>query len=493
MPGPTPPRARSPPDHSERLAQLLHHANATSDPTAQLHAADLILQTKDKDGEDDAISRALNLYLSASYGGSIDAARKAGILLREQGDHGKAEKCMRDAIEKGDIEACRILAGWWWADGGDRGLVKGKSASWVDEDEDEEEEEEEPEEVEDEMLDWKSLPHSTPPRRKAFALYLYAANRYNDLYSIYRVADCFASGEGMREPNMERAVEFWERAARKGDRAAVGSLARYYQHIAAGESPFGIPGPETVGKDAHAVPDEEEDCDVEEDTPNAKLLRYTRLAANDGDTPSLRLLAAAYQTGTATLPLNAPLSLSLYLRAARQGDTPSLFSAATLLHTGAPNLPRDVPRAFALYEQSAREGYTPSFRALAECYRTGQGAPNDTPNLQMAKKCFEAAAAQGCIPSTKSVGDCWWDGVGCTKDRAKAVEWYERAAEKGDLDAVKCLARSYWVGDGVEKDRERAKELITVVLKETMGDEGLGWCFDEVDDGRFEELMEEIL
>ncbi|KAI9014925.1 hypothetical protein BC832DRAFT_546828 [Gaertneriomyces semiglobifer] len=101
----------------------------------------------------------------------------------------------------------------------------------------------------------------------------------------------------------------------------------------------------------------------------------------------------------------------------------------------------------------------PSLRALADCYRTGDGAPDDKPNLPLAFAYYEEAARQGDNHSLKILGDLYWHGDGCVKDRAKAADFYENAVASGESESLHCLARCYWFGKGVERDKSLARDL----------------------------------
>ncbi|KAJ3032779.1 hypothetical protein HDV00_007151 [Rhizophlyctis rosea] len=503
--------------------QLLHHANATAPlPTTTPSSTQ---NTDDQTTRAKALhQKALSLYLSAARAGSTDAARKAALLLWKDGEKRVAESVMRDAVERGDMEACRMLADWLWKDAEEsmngRRSIGGGGGDGVDSELAREDAEEEEDDINDGSIDSDdsssdndtnpsnipSIPvnthpkHRTPatkdPRSKAFKLYLVAAKKHKDLPSIRRVAQCYASGQVVGKQNMRKAAKYWELAAERGDREAVATLAKYYQSVATEETSVPKAQSQDEASKHNAKQQSEKDTTdlTDEDTPNSKLLRYTSLAASDGDAASLRHLADAHLNGTHSIPKNASTALTLYLKAATAGDISSLSCAAHLLHTGADGIPPDRHRAFDLYELSAKQGWTPSYRCLAECYRTGVGAPGDKPDAAMAFRCYESAAWEGDVGSLKLLGDCYWDGVGVEKDCAVAVEWYERAAERGDGEAVRCLARCYWLGIGVEWVGGKAKELMKRVVMG--GEEGFGGTVDFDAEGvedRFEQVMDEVL
>lgn len=439
-------------------------------------------------------SQAIHLYISAMRGGVPEAGRKAGVWLFELGERRQGKALLREAVREGDTMAAKILAEWLWSE--DAGELEAD-----DLDVNEFEEEEMDDEVQNQPDPKKSIGTSRS-RREAFRLWRKAADD-DDVPSIRRVAECYATGEGPGSRDMDKSIEYWEKAAAKGDRSAIAALARYYHQQAAVLLSSGRI--EDKNRTANAQCDDG-DSHTDDET---KLLRYTRLAASDGDAFCLIRLAEAHLLGSDGIQQDAIAAIQFYMTAAAHGDVSARAAAADIYYHGAENVPRDRLRAFALYAQSAKDGWAPSFKALADCYRTGQGgkpagdgpiagianiclvAPDDKPDLNLAYAYYTEAAQQGCISSLKILGDLHWSGYGCEKDRGKAAELYERAAAAGDMEAEQCLARCYWLGHGTQKDRDKAKEIWRGIASKGHGlDDDDMKRLDMMDDEAFEDLME---
>ncbi|KND01709.1 uncharacterized protein SPPG_03503 [Spizellomyces punctatus DAOM BR117] len=472
-----------------------------SDPIAMMHYADRLIYEAQESGSEelkaDIGSKALHYYISAARSGVPEAARKAAVHLWEAGQRRGAKKLLREAAQEGDLAATKILAEWLWAE--DYPAVRSTSQSLEIAKREEEPEDEEGDDSDDEDVE---MGHGLTPqnnidrvtkvskaRRQAFHLWCLAADRFGDLTSMRKVAECYANGEGVGIVDMDKSIAYWERAASKDDRTAMAALARYY-HQRSHET-FKRRG---KGPIMNSISAPHEDVALNEDgdgTAMVKLLRYTWMAASDGDIFCLRHLASAHQHGYHGAQKDVPAALQLYMAAAAQGDISARAAAADILYHGDDGVAPDRVGAFALYTQAAKEGLVPSYKALADCYRTGQGAPDDKCNLELAYMYYSEAAQQGCTTSLRMLGDLHWNGDGCVKDRAKAAEFYEQAAAAGDLEAERCLARCYWLGHGTVRDREKAKEIWREMARncDSLGDEERR-RLEIMDDEAFEELME---
>ncbi|KAJ3022862.1 hypothetical protein HKX48_005063 [Thoreauomyces humboldtii] len=355
------------------------------------------------------------------------------------------------------------------------------------------EEEDSEEEVSSEAEDGTSRESSTSSaailrtrkhQRRAFRLWKIAADRWDDVTGILRVAECYATGQGCGV-DQEKSIEFLERAGDKGDRGAIRELAKYYFEEA--NVLYKLPRV----KSGSAKPSSSDQNEDDPEPVQEKMLRYSRLAASDGDVYSLRHLAQSYQHGTDGVQKDVPSALRLYLEAAIQGDAAARAAAGDILYHGDVGVPRDRVRAFTLFAQCAKEGWAPSFHALAECYRTGYGSPDEKPNETLAHLYYSEAVQQGCMTSATKLGNMIWSGEGCTKDRARAVELYEMAADRGQPEAAWALARCMWFGDGMPADRARAKEIFREALAK--GDQFEARDLQRLDamgDGAFQELLE---
>lgn len=89
----------------------------------------------------------------------------------------------------------------------------------------------------------------------------------------------------------------------------------------------------------------------------------------------------------------------------------------------------------------------------------GQIYSQSEEDWQKSLECYMKAAALGYKEAYRCVGSAYFEGRGVEKDMAKACEWYRRGAEAGDVMAQLMLADCYKRGLCGEKDYTAAMEL----------------------------------
>ena len=107
--------------------------------------------------------------------------------------------------------------------------------------------------------------------------------------------------------------------------------------------------------------------------------------------------------------------------------------------------------AFGWYLKSAEHGFADAQYEVARFYSLGEKDVVDCNDEEMFKWYWEAAA-QGHVESMRKVGDSFYYGSGVDEDRERAKIWYARAAKAGD-DVSLNMLKGHWKLDDDELHR----------------------------------------
>ena len=94
---------------------------------------------------------------------------------------------------------------------------------------------------------------------------------------------------------------------------------------------------------------------------------------------------------------------------------------------------------------------------LALCYHFGYGIKQ---NYQVAASWFNKSAKLGFAPSMYQLGEKYEEGHGCTVDMTEAAKWYRKAANLGMPEAQYRLGLCYINAEGVVGNRQKGIDLI---------------------------------
>lgn len=216
------------------------------------------------------------------------------------------------------------------------------------------------------------------------------------------------------------------------------------------------------------------------------VLRWWRLAADQGHRGAMRLLGDALWSGEYGSEDKAH-AVNLWGRAA-SSDMAAAESYAGALWSGE-HVQRDCPRAIELWRSAAEAGRAMSAYRLGCVYWSGVDIPRDTaqatywwrraaeggsihaardlgcalwddktgaPNQKEAVRWWRVAADGGDVVSGVQLGLALWEGQGVAADRGEAVKYWRAAADQGDESAALRLGIAEWHGDGCEQDRVSA-------------------------------------
>ncbi|KAI9101069.1 hypothetical protein DFS34DRAFT_455334 [Phlyctochytrium arcticum] len=402
---------------------------------------------------EDSIEDVVALYRNVNYANQPEAVAKEGLLRWKHGQLRKGKEILMAASKDGNLLAMRSLADILWGESASSSI--GKSSEDVTSSSSDSSEEGSPG-TSSKIIQRRQQ----KSRKKAFRLWVEAAERFEDVYSMRKIAECYAAGDAGLAVDMRQAMAYWEQAAVRHDKPAIHALIRCHPVALA----LLTRSMESLGEESsedQTVPGIAESTEemADEEYTEQTIWNIIKVAAEDGDSLALRQMAEANLKGTRLVPRSVDDAIDFYKKAAKQGDVTSLLTAAALLYEGTEGLPPNRHEAFQCLIDASREGGDVStLKALADAYRTGVGAPNEIIDLAQSMSLYQEAAAHGCAESTKALADLYYTGWGPENpsDKQKAAELYESAFDAGVADAGMPLAKCYWLGYGGKIDRAKA-------------------------------------
>ena len=102
---------------------------------------------------------------------------------------------------------------------------------------------------------------------------------------------------------------------------------------------------------------------------------------------------------------------------------------------------------------------------LALCYHFGYGIKQ---NYQVAASWFNKSAKLGFAPSMYQLGEKYEEGHGCTVDMTEAAKWYRKAANLGMPEAQFRLGLCYINGTGVVGNRQKGIDFIKKAAEQNL-------------------------
>ena len=277
-----------------------------------------------------------------------------------------------------------------------------------------------------------------------------------DPVAQFCLAFMYKHGKGI-VPNIEKAIEWYTKAAEQGYAPAQNDLGVMHELIGARALLSG----------------EEQGIEI-----LATALRWFHDAANQGN-PVAQFNASSmckigvvlssiispstYAANTIELPR---LIVEWNEKAAAQNYPPAQYELAEIYRTGSWGVVKDPELALVLFTKAAssnpnstfpyKKGYAPAQHNLATMYANGIGVER---NFKEALKWFQMAAEQGVAESQFSLGLAYLKGKGVNQNFKEAAKWYRMAAERDLARAQNGLAEMYSEGKGVPYNPEMAWRL----------------------------------
>ena len=216
------------------------------------------------------------------------------------------------------------------------------------------------------------------------------------------------------EEKKNQAVEWLERAVRKGNPRAMQSLGGSYH-----KGGFGL---------------------TQSDTKMNELLA---LAADEGHALARCVLGDSYYYGRGGLAVDFNRCVELWEQSANQGYVKSQTALAEIYHLGSRDgppmtIPVDPQLCFRWCLAAAKQGDVNSMESIGYFYHTGLGVEqNDESSFEW----FMKAAEKGDQHAQHNLGSCYENGRGVDVDLVQAMHWYQKSAAQGCQDSIDAAER----------------------------------------------------
>ncbi|ODS56470.1 MAG: hypothetical protein ABS36_08800 [Acidobacteria bacterium SCN 69-37] len=152
------------------------------------------------------------------------------------------------------------------------------------------------------------------------------------------------------------------------------------------------------------------------------------------------------------------------------------FSAVYFLAASGKLPSRSTAPTFDNYLSRATDGDASAQIAVAEMYRTGNGATKDEAQALI----WYLKAAESGLPEAQfKAAVMFHEGMGTARDNARSFIWLNKAAASGHAHAEAMLAVSYQFGEGTEKNIDKACRLYAQAAPKAVprAAVGLGECY----------------
>lgn len=278
------------------------------------------------------------------------------------------------------------------------------------------------------------------------------------------LGEAFLLGRFTGEPDPDKAVSWWKKAADAGDVSSMLFIARFYD----GQLGF-----------------------VEKRNPVLSL-EFFEKAAEAGNTGAMVAVGSRLLYGDETAR-DEERGLDLLEKAIAGGDS----SAYLALGTWQEKVKKDPKAALAEFERGKDAGQPDSMIRAAEYYIQGEGTEKDVargisilesaaeggsaqahmmlaanilqsskPDVISGYKHLIAAASEGLVVAQNELGLFYLSGGLGVADTSAAVSWFSRAAQVGFAPAQNNLAALHERGAGVEKSYEKAAQLYALAAQQ---------------------------
>ena len=262
------------------------------------------------------------------------------------------------------------------------------------------------------------------------------------------------------DPDVKKAMEWWQRAAEGNDASAMDNLGTCYRD---GEGGIAVDHKKAVEWFRRAV-----DLGCVESIINLAQAYLSGSGVRVNKKQAEKLLLKAIKLGSASAECllgtwyhqgylgvkNDEKAISFWELAADHGDADAMENLADCLMSGE-GVEKDLAKAEAWYVRASEAGNASATCALAACYYRGDFGQIDR------KKAYEwslKAAELGYGPAMLNLGIMYQEGEDVKRNVAKALAWFREAAGLGVADAMRELGRHYLSGDGVDEDKSEAEK-----------------------------------
>lgn len=229
----------------------------------------------------------------------------------------------------------------------------------------------------------------------------------------------------MQQGNQNNAVQWFEKAADKGDSPSIFRLITLYSDAASS---------------------------LHDEQKTTQWVQKAIIAAQN-DPVGMARIGEAYQKGLG-VSADPAAAVQWFVKSADAGSAMGMRLLAKAYLDGN-GIAQDREQASNWYLKAAEKGDLSAMVAIANAYATGSGVPRDNTK---SSRFYQLAAQKGSTRAMREMGFIFLQGRGVPRNESAGIEWLNRAAERGDFHAMEELARSYAAGFGVEESSREALE-----------------------------------
>ena len=286
--------------------------------------------------------------------------------------------------------------------------------------------------------------------------------------AYYFLGLAYYEAKGVVSPNIQKAEEYFRKAAEAGYSDAIKAIAELYMQSGQ-ENGYekAIEYLKTIAEGEHAdiayeglmrIAVEQMNAQDYDDPQNSELyqkaLRFETSGKEAGMTESLS--KAFLDRGINLYNIEKYESaIAPLLLAAQMGESEAATHLGDLYFYGH-GVDTDYEQSYYWFAKAAQSNNAYAQYSIAFMYIKGQFVEKDDTQVI---KWMKLAAENGYTEAQKNMGEYYYYGsFGCRRDIKKAIKWYEMGAKSNEPTCVFTLGLIYEEGDGVQKNILKAAD-----------------------------------
>lgn len=286
--------------------------------------------------------------------------------------------------------------------------------------------------------------------------------------AYYFLGLAYYEAKGVVSPNIQKAEEYFRKAAETGYSDAIKAIAELYMQSGQ-ENGYekAIEYLKTIAEGEHAdiayeglmrIAVEQMNAQDYDDPQNSELyqkaLRFETSGKEAGMTESLS--KAFLDRGINLYNIEKYESaIAPLLLAAQMGESEAATHLGDLYFYGH-GVDTDYEQSYYWFAKAAQSNNAYAQYSIAFMYIKGQFVEKDDTQVI---KWMKLAAENGYTEAQKNMGEYYYYGsFGCRRDMKEAIKWYEMGAKSNEPTCVFTLGLIYEEGDGVQKNILKAAD-----------------------------------
>jgi TPR repeat protein len=290
--------------------------------------------------------------------------------------------------------------------------------------------------------------------------YFEKAAKQGDAAAMSNLGHMYAQGLGIPQDNAT-ARQYFEDGVKRGNAAAKNGLGYLYMYGVGVEPSYKLANQYFTQAAESGNPEAQFNLGAMQiaglgmKRDHSKAVHYFTLAAQQGHIIALYNLGLMHLNGMGT-PRSCQVAVQLLKSVAERGPlTSSLTNATSALAE------EQVEHALKLFELSGEVGFEIAQANAAWILDSHEGLPEGEKEhygqFSRALRWYRRSAQQANVPSELRLGDYYYYGLGCEVDMKKAAAHYRTAGELRNPQAMFNMGFMYQLGLGVPQDFHLAK------------------------------------